>query len=96
MQGCSEFVFSIKIQSTQISHAKRQIFNKIPNFVKVAPLSTEQLFFLAEVVLSRTPQSPTQKYTSKHFLQNSSRWLLSDDEEEGIEYKVKRINYSEW
>ena len=66
LQGCSEFVLSIKIQSIQISNAKRQIFNKIPNFVKVAPPSTVQFFFLAEVVLSRKPQSPTQKHTSKH------------------------------
>ena len=38
----------------------------------------------------------TKTSFSIHFLQNSSRWLLSDDEEESIECKVKRISNSEW
>ena len=72
LQGYSEFFLLIKIQSTQISRAKRRIFNKILNFVKVAPLSTGQVFFLAEVILSRTPRSPTQKHTSKHIFHRTA------------------------
>ena len=38
MPGCSEFVLQIIIQNTSISHARRQTFNRAPNFVKVPRL----------------------------------------------------------
>ena len=55
------------IQNTSISYAKRQIFNRAPNFVSVARLFTIQN--------TSNSQSKTDLRTS--FLQNSSQWLLS-------------------
>ena len=65
-RGCSEFALLIKIQNTSISKAKRHVFNRTPNFPSVSSLAAEMLFFLAEVALSRTPQTPRQKHTSEH------------------------------
>ena len=62
MYECTEFVLLIKIQNTSISEVKLYIFNPTTNFVFVLPLSMEQLFFPAEVVLSRKFQIPRQKY----------------------------------
>ena len=63
LQGCSQFVLSIKIQNSSISQAKIHISNGAPNFASVPPLSTEQLFFSAEVLLLRTPQIPREDCT---------------------------------
>ena len=41
------------------------------------PLSTEQLFFPAEVVLSRTSEISMQEHLRETLLQNRSQWLLS-------------------
>ena len=64
LQGCSEFIFSIKIQNNSISQAKRCIFNKTHIFASVPPLSIEQHFFLAEVLLFRTPKISSQRNTA--------------------------------
>ena len=42
LPGCLEFVLQIIIQNTSISHARRQTFNRAPNFVKVPRLCTIQ------------------------------------------------------
>ena len=55
-------ILSIKIQNTSILQAKRHIFNRTPNFASVPPLSTEQLFFSAGVVLSKTFPTPGEKH----------------------------------
>ena len=57
----------IIIQNTSISQAKRQIFNRAPNFVSAPRLFTPQD--------TSNPKSRTHLRTS--FLQNSSQWLLS-------------------
>ena len=40
--GCLEFALQIIIQNTSISHARRQTFNRAPNFVKVPRICTIQ------------------------------------------------------
>ena len=42
LPGCLEFALQIIIQNTSISHARRQTFNRGPNFVKVPRLCTIQ------------------------------------------------------
>ena len=41
------------------------------------PLSTEQLFFPAEIVLSRTSEFSVQEHLRATLLQNRSQWLVS-------------------
>ena len=57
----------IIIQSTSISHAKRQIFNRAHNFI-----STPRLF-----TIRNTSNSQSKTHLRTSFLQNSSQWLLS-------------------
>ena len=57
----------IIIQNTSISHAKRQVFNRAPNFVIAPRLFTFQ----------NTSNSQSKTYLRTFFLQNSSQWLLS-------------------
>ena len=66
LQGRSDFVLSIKIQNTSIFQVKRHTFNKTINFASVLLLSTEHLFFLAEVVLFRASQIPMEKHISEY------------------------------
>ena len=62
-----EFAFQIIIQNTSISHARKQTFNRAPNFVKVPRLCTIQSASNSQAKIHlRTP-----------FLQNSFQWLLS-------------------
>ena len=53
-------------------HAKRHIFNRTPNFVTALPLSVEQIFLSAEVVVSRSCSNTSQKTFFTDFF-----WLLS-------------------
>ena len=57
----------IIIQNTSIFHAKRQVFNRAPNFVIAPRLFTFQ----------NTSNSQSKTYLRTSFLQNSSQWLLS-------------------
>ena len=66
LQGRSDFVLWIQIQNTSIFQVKRHTFNRTINFASVLLLSTEQLFFLAEVALFRTSQIPKEKHISEH------------------------------
>ena len=58
----------IIIQSTSISHARRQTFNRAPNFVKVPRLCTIQ----------NASNSHAKIHLRTPFLQNSFQWFLSN------------------
>lgn len=60
-QGCCQIGLSIKIQNTLISQAKRDNFNRTPNFANVLCFSTAEPFSSAEVILFRTSQVPWGK-----------------------------------
>ena len=68
LPGCFEFVLQIIIQNTSTSHAKRQNFNRAPNFVSVSWLCTIQ----------NTSFSQAKAHLRTPFLQNSFQWLLSN------------------
>ena len=68
LQGCSEFLLLIKIQNTSISQATKHIFDRTPNISRVLPLSSEQFFYSAEVLLSTAPQ----KHTSEHLFYSTA------------------------
>ena len=68
LPGCLEFAFQIIIQNTSISHARKQTFNRAPNFVNVPRLCTNQ----------NTSNSQTKIHLRTPFLQNSFQWLLSN------------------
>ena len=68
LPGCLEFVLQIIIQNTSISHARRQTFNRAPNFVKVPRLCTIQ----------NASNSQAKIHLRTPFLQNSFQWLLSN------------------
>ena len=65
---CFEFVLQNIIQNTSTSHAKRQNFNRAPNFVSVSWLCTIQ----------NTSFSQAKAHLRTPFLQNSFQWLLSN------------------
>ena len=68
MPGCLEFLLQIIIQNTSISHARRQTFNRAPNFVNVPRLCTIQ----------NASNSQAKIHLRTPFLQNSFQWLLSN------------------
>ena len=68
MPGCLKFALQIIIQNTSISHARRQTFNRAPNFVKVPRLCTIQ----------NASNSQAKIHLRTPFLQNSFHWLLSN------------------
>ena len=68
LPGCLEYALQIIIQNTSISHARRQIFNIAPNFVKVPRLCTIQ----------SASNSQAKIHLKTPFLQNSFQWLLSN------------------
>ena len=61
LQGFPEFILLIKTHNTSIWQTKKNIFNEIPNFANISLPSREQLFFSADVVLSRKNQIPRQE-----------------------------------
>ena len=67
LAGCFEFVLQTIIQTTSISHTKRQNFNRAPDFVSVLWLCTIQNTSIYQAKTARNT-----------FLQNSSQWLLSN------------------
>ena len=68
MPDCLEFALQIIIQSTSISQARRQTFNRAPDFVKVPRLCTIQ----------NASNSQAKIHLRTPFLQNSFQWLLSN------------------
>ena len=66
LPGCLEFCLQIIIQNASISHARRQTFNRAPNFVKVPRLCTIQ----------SASNSQAKIRLRTRFLQNSFKWLL--------------------
>ena len=65
LQGCSEFVHSIKSRTMQYPR-QRDIFLTIHSIFLVCLRFQQYFLSSAHVVLSRTPGIPRQKHTSEH------------------------------
>ena len=65
---CFEFALQIVIQNTSISRAKRQNFNRAPNFVGVFRLCT----------IHSTSNFQAETLLRVSFLRNSCQWQLSN------------------
>ena len=72
LQGPCEFFPRLYSRTTQYS-LEIDIFSRITYFSSVPPLSIQQLFLSAQVVLSSITQIPKQKHNSEHCFKRTAR-----------------------